>query len=75
MSRRATVLEESHEQRVQAAKVINTSLLVYVAWIMWYCPCRPEVFKCHLTQIYGALAIVVLVIVSFNGYRIRSYID
>jgi hypothetical protein len=66
-------MEPNPEHRVVASKLIVDVMLLYLLYIMHNCPCRPEVWKCHLTNIYGALAVIVLVIISYNGTHILSY--
>lgn len=58
---------------IRVAKALSALTLAYLMYTMVLCPCEPELYKCHLTQIYGAIAVLVAIIVYFNGCRMRSY--
>lgn len=62
-----------NEAEVIVGKVFSVAALIYLFYIMVTCPCRPQLYKCHLTSIYVSLAILVLVIIYFNGLRFTSY--
>ena len=68
-----SVKSAAHEQNVQISKVITSVTLAYLAYIAAICPCRPEVYKCHLTHFYVGIFIVVANLFFFNGPRITSY--
>ncbi len=62
-----------NENQVIIAKGISAGILIYLFYIMVTCPCRPELYKCHLTNIYLSLLALLLVVVYFNGLRVISY--
>ena len=45
----------------------------YVLYICATCPCRPNLYSCHLTQLYAALGVILAIIVYYNGFQIISY--
>ena len=53
--------------------VVVAVALVYALYIGVTCPCKPELYSCHLSEMYLALAVVVAVMVFFNGSNLRSY--
>lgn len=55
------------------AKSIVAAALAYSLYVGITCPCKPELYSCHLSEMYAALAVVVVVMVYFNGLRLRSY--
>jgi hypothetical protein len=61
------------EQRVLASKAVILIALGYMAILVGKCPCRPELFKCHLTQLFLSMAFIVAVIMSYNGLRVMNY--
>jgi hypothetical protein len=66
--------DESPEERVISMyKIIAFIALQYLAFIAATCPCRPELYRCHITQMYIALAVVIAIIVRFNGARVVNY--
>jgi len=50
------------------AGVLSSMLYVAVT-----CPCKPELYSCHLSEMYAGVAVLVLVLVYFNGLRVDSY--
>jgi hypothetical protein len=63
----------ANEDQVVIAKLISVAVLLYLLYIMASCPCRPELYKCHLTNIYVSIAILLAVLLYFNGLRFTSY--
>jgi len=61
------------EKDVLVSKTITSLVLMYLAYIAMFCPCRPELYKCHLTHFYLGLSVVVANLVFYNGFRILSY--
>jgi hypothetical protein len=59
--------------RILVAKSVVAVALVYALYIGVTCPCKPELYSCHLSEMYLALAVVVAVMVFFNGSHLRSY--
>lgn len=64
----------TNNRQICVAKTFSVLLTGYLMYIMAFCPCKPQVYKCHLTQIYSAIAALVLIIMFFNGTHIRSYV-
>lgn len=64
---------EADERSISAYKIIMFIALQYLAYIAVTCPCRPELYKCHITQMYAAIALVIAIIVRFNGTRLMNY--
>ncbi len=56
-----------------SGKSVVAVALVYALYIGVTCPCKPELYSCHLSEMYLALAVVVAVMVFFNGSHLRSY--
>ena len=65
--------KEVDERSITAYKIIMFLALQYLAYIAVTCPCRPELYKCHITQMYAALALVIAIIVRFNGTHLTNY--
>ena len=61
------------DTKVLIGKGISAAALAYVLYIAVTCPCKPELYKCHLTQIYIALSIFLAVVIYFNGFRFTNY--
>jgi hypothetical protein len=61
------------DARILLAKTIVAVALGYALYVGITCPCKPELYSCHLSEMYLALAVVVVVIVYFNGTHVRSY--
>ena len=53
-------------------KTILSLILLYMLYIAITCPCK-TLYSCHLTQLYGGLLAVVVVLVYFNGCRFTNY--
>ena len=58
---------------ILASKTIAASALVYLLYIAVTCPCKPALYSCHLSSVYMALAVVVAVIIYYNGLRFKTW--
>lgn len=65
--------DSSDERAITVYKIIAFIALQYLAFIAVTCPCRPELYRCHITQMYVALAVVIAIVVRFNGMRVCNY--
>lgn len=62
------------EWMVFSTKTLSVVALLYLLYVSITCPCRPAVGSCHLTSQYVALAVVVGVLVFYNGSRVKSWL-
>jgi len=69
----ASVDKRVNEQQIVVGKTLSGLLLGYLAYTMIFCPCKPYLYSCHLSNIYGTFVALVLVVVFFNGAHIQSY--
>ncbi len=65
--------ERSAECDILIAKTIASGALMFLLYIAVTCPCRPALYSCHLSSVYAALFTVLLVIVYYNGARVRTW--
>lgn len=56
----------------EIVRASSTALLLYAAYTVWFCPCS-KLGSCHLTNIYGAIFLVVAMFACINGPRVRNY--
>ncbi len=61
------------EPKIIVGKSIVVISAAVIACIGATCPCRPELYKCHLTSMMVSIGSIVAVLVYFNGMRIRSH--
>lgn len=59
--------------RIAVGKAVAVGALLYLLYVTVKCPCTPQLFKCHLSNIYGAIAIYLAIVWYFNGFRMKSY--
>lgn len=58
------------------SKIVVVFAAVYIAYIGLTCPCGDEskgLYRCHLSEMYIALAIIITVLVMQNGMRLQSW--
>lgn len=72
-SEQAQCARNRPEWEISMAKLIMVLASSYVLYIGATCPCRPNIYSCHLRELYIALACIVTVLVYFNGARVHSY--
>ena len=63
----------SVETNILMGKGVVAAASLYLLYIGVTCPCAPELYSCHLTQLYLAVIIIVAVMIYFNGLRFQSY--
>lgn len=44
-----------------------------LAYIGATCPCKPNLYSCHLSHMYVSLLVVLAVLIWHNGSRVQSY--
>lgn len=59
--------------KITIAKGVVAAASLYVLYIGVTCPCKPQLYSCHLSELYVALAVIVAVLFYFNGLRVLSY--
>lgn len=58
---------------ITLGKAIFGGAAAYLLYVGVTCPCKPALYSCHLTQLYIAVAVLLAVIVYFNGCRLKSW--
>ena len=58
---------------IVVGKVVASAAAAYLLYVGITCPCEPNLYSCHVTNLYVALLLYVAVIVYFNGARVTNY--
>lgn len=61
------------ETEINLSKVLFGGAAAYLLYVGLTCPCRPALYSCHLTQLYLAIAVLAIVLVYYNGCRVKSW--
>jgi len=58
---------------IMIGKSLVAASSLYLLYIGVTCPCAPELYSCHLMEVYIAVAVIIAVFIYFNGLRVMSY--
>ena len=63
----------SNECSILVAKTILGLTLLSMLYVAVTCPCKPQLYSCHLGEMYIGVGVIISVLFYFNGFRVKSY--
>ena len=64
---------ESRDGSRLLTRSVFVSSSLYLAYIGFTCPCFFGLYRCHLTSLYVAIVVLLMLLVYHNGPRVTSY--